>query len=52
MVEEIDFFEESTSNICQSGLKLLNGANKQEVVIVPKKLEKKGLFERLFYFFK
>ena len=52
LVEEIDFFEESISNICQSGLKLLNGINKQEVVIVPKKLEKKGLFERLFYFFK
>ena len=52
LVEEIDFFEESTSNICQSGLKLLNGVNKQEVVIVPKKLEKKGIFERLFYFFK
>jgi len=52
LVEEIDFFEESTSNICQSGLKLLNGINKQEVVIIPKKLEKKGIFERLFYFFK
>ena len=52
MVEEIDFFEESISSICQSGFKLLNGANKQEVVIIPKKLEKKGLFERLFYFFK
>ena len=52
MVEEIDFFEESTSSICQSGFKLLNGANKQEVVMIPKRLEKKGLFERLFYFFK
>ena len=52
LVEEIDFFEESTSSICQSGLKLLNGINKQEVVFVPKKLEKIGIFERLFYFFK
>ena len=52
LVDEIDFFEESTSNICQSGLKLLNGVNKQEVVMVPKKSEKKGIFERLFYFFK
>ena len=50
--DEIDFYEESTSNICQSGLKLLNGVNKQEVVIVPKKSEKKGIFEKLFYFFK
>ena len=52
LVEEIDFFEESVSNICQSGLRLLNGINKQEVVIVPKKLENKGIFERLFYIFK
>ena len=52
LVEEIDFFEESASNICQSGLKLMNGINKQEVVIVPKILAKKGLFERLFYIFK
>jgi len=52
LVEEIDFFEESTSSICQSGLKLLNGINKQEVVFVPKKLEKIGIFERLFYLFK
>ena len=52
MVEEIDFFEESISSICQSGFQLLNGANKQEVVMIPKRLEKKGLFERLFYFFK
>jgi hypothetical protein len=31
---------------------LMQGINKQEVVIIPKKLKKKGLFERLFYFFK
>jgi len=52
VVEEIDFFEESTSSICQSGLKLLNGINKQEVMFVAKKLKKKGIFERLFHFFK
>ena len=39
-------------NICESGLKLVQGINKQEVVIVPRKLEKKGFFERLFHFFK
>ena len=33
-------------------LKLVQGINKQEVVIVPRKLEKKGFFERLFHFFK
>jgi len=52
LVDEIDFFEESTTNICESGLKLMQGINKQEVVIIPKKLKKKGLFERLFYFLK
>ena len=52
LVDEIDFFEESTTNICESGLKLMQGINKQEVLIIPKKLKKKGLFERLFYFFK
>ena len=52
LIEEIDFFEESTSSICQSGMKLLNGINKQEVAFVAKKSKKKGIFERLFYFFK
>ncbi len=52
LAEEIDFFEESIINICQSGLRLTQGINKQEVLFVPKKIEKKGLFERLFYLFK
>jgi len=43
---------ESCANICESGLKLIQGINKQEVVIVPRKLEKKGFFEKLFHFFK
>ena len=43
---------ESCTNICESGLKLIQGINKQEVVIVPRKLEKKGFFEKLFHFFK
>ena len=42
---------ESCINICEYGLKLIQGVNKQEVVIVPRKLEKKGFFERLFPFF-
>jgi len=40
------------TNVCESGLKLIKGINKQEVAIVPRKLEKKGFFERLFHFFK
>ena len=42
----------SCINICESGLKLVQGINKQELAIVPRKLEKKGFFERLFHFFK
>ena len=42
----------SCMNICECGLKLVQGINKQEVAIIPRKLEKKGFFERLFYFFK
>ena len=42
----------SCINVCESGLKLVQGINKQEVVIVTRKLEKKGFFEKLFHFFK
>jgi len=42
---------DSDLNICAAGLSLVEGANKQEVVIIPKKLEKKGFFERLFHVF-
>ena len=42
----------SRTNVCESGLKLVQGINKQEVAIIPRKLEKKGFFERLFHFFK
>ena len=47
-------FMENTpyTNVCESGLKLIKGINKQEVAIVPRKLKKKGFFERLFHFFK
>ena len=39
-------------NICEIGRKLTNGFNKQEVVLIPKKIEKKGFFEKLFHLFK
>jgi len=51
-VEEIVFFPESANTICESGLMLYQGINKNEVVLVPKKVEKKGFFEKLFHFFK
>tara|TARA_B100001093_G_scaffold203907_1_gene195957 strand:+ start:569 stop:1279 length:711 start_codon:yes stop_codon:yes gene_type:complete len=43
------FFDQ---NICERGRKLVLGANKQEVLIIPKSIEKKGFFERLFHLFK
>ena len=39
-------------NLCQIGYNLSNGFNKQEVVLIPKKIEKSGFFEKLFHFFK
>ena len=49
---DIDFLEETSENICQSGFKLTMGFNKREVVIVPKKQIKLGFFEKLFHLFK
>ena len=43
--------EKTINNICQIGYHLNNGLNKQEVVIIPKTIEKKGFFEKLFHFF-
>ena len=48
----IDFLEETTEDICQSGFKYGLDPNKQEVVMVPKKQIKEGFFEKLFHFFK
>ena len=42
-------FEE---NICEIGRNLNKGFNKKEVAIIPKKVEKKGFFEKLFHLFK
>ena len=44
--------DSNVKNISQIGHKLKHGFNKQEVVIVPKKIEKKGFFEKLFHFFR
>ena len=44
--------DKDESNICQLGYNLNKQFNKQEVVIVPKKVEKKGFFEKLFHLFK
>ena len=48
---DINFLEETLEDICQSGFNFIKVANKQEVVIVPKKQIKEGFFEKLFHFF-
>ena len=49
---KINLLEEDIESICQSGLKLNEGLNKQEVVLVPRTQIKEGFFEKLFHFFK
>ena len=44
--------KEMQLNICESGARVVQGINKQEVVIIPKKQTKEGFFERLFHLFK
>ena len=39
-------------HICEKGKEIVEGINKQEVVSIPKIVEKTGFFERLFHFFK
>ncbi|WP_415294727.1 cell division protein FtsA [Candidatus Pelagibacter sp. Uisw_113] len=50
--KDINFLEETTKDICQSGFNLVTRLNKQEVIVVPKKKTKQGFFEKLFHFFK
>ena len=49
---DIDFLEETSKDICQSGFKFITELNKQEVVVVPKRQIKQGFFEKLFHFFR
>ena len=50
--KDINFLEETTKDICQSGFNLMMRLNKQEVIVVPKKQIKQGFFEKLFHFFR
>ena len=50
--EEIDLLEETIQGICGPEVKLTKSANKQEVVMIPKKQINKGFFVKLFHFFK
>jgi len=49
--DEIDFFSESKNTVCESGLKLNQGLNKHEILIIPKQNKKTGFFAKLFHFF-
>ena len=48
---EINFFEETTKSICESGLNFTKTINDSEVNVVPKRLKKIGFFEKLFHLF-
>ena len=50
-IKTFDFINKE-QNICERAKDIVQGANKQEVVLIPKELEKKGFFEKLFHFFK
>ena len=52
LVNDVDFLDETSKDICHSGFKLGLGLNKQEVIVVPKKQIKQGFFEKLFHLFK
>ncbi len=48
---DISLIGETSQDICLSGFKFIQGLNKQEVVMVPKRQIKQGFFEKLFHFF-
>ncbi len=48
---EIDLLEEEDFDVCKAGLNLLNYDYTQEVEIVSKSYENKGIFEKFFNFF-
>ena len=45
-------FKNKEKHICEKGKEIVEGINKEEVVSIPKIIEKTGFFERLFHFFK
>ena len=48
---EISFFEEDSTSICESGFNFDNEKKFQEVSFQTKKSKNKGFFEKFFYFF-
>ncbi len=52
-IKKFEFVDvDKEKNICEYAKDIVQGINKQEVVSIPKELEKKGFFEKLFHFFK
>ena len=49
--KDINFLEETTKDICQSGFNYVMKLNEHEVVVIPKKHTKQRFFEKLFNFF-
>ena len=45
-------FTNKEQNICECAKEIVLGANKQEVVFIPKLVAKTGFFEKLFHFFR
>ena len=44
--------KDNEKNICELAKDIVKGANKQEVVSIPKIIKKTGFFEKLFHFFR
>tara|TARA_Y100000590_G_scaffold436584_1_gene557317 strand:+ start:3367 stop:4548 length:1182 start_codon:yes stop_codon:yes gene_type:complete len=51
LFKEMNFFDETSDRICNSGFVYNETKNNAEVVVVPKKNRRYGIFEKLFNFF-
>ena len=51
IAHDLDFLEDKIQDVCRAGFILGMSLNRDEVITVPKKLVKQGIFERFFHFF-
>ena len=49
---EINFFDENSTLVCDSGYKFITTDKPHEISVVPKKIGKYGFFEKVFNYFK
>ena len=49
---EINFFDENSTLVCDSGYKFITMDKPHEISVVPKKIGKYGFFEKIFNYFK